>query len=90
MDVLIKPRLEEEKRKNIQQTKEEATENAITTVKQKIKEQMEAEQAAREAEGKYFHTLKVLHKYSKMPRRCYFFKDILDIFIKIDFNHFSC
>lgn len=62
MDVLIKPRLEEEKRKNIQQTKEEATENAITTVKQKIKEQMEAEQVAREAEGKcHHHILIVLH-----------------------------
>lgn len=51
MDELIKPRLEEEKRKQLQQTKDDATEHAITTVKLKIKEQFDAEQAAREAEG---------------------------------------
>ena len=51
MDVLIKPKMEEEKQKYIAEQKKEATENAISTVKMKIKEKMEAEQAAREAEG---------------------------------------
>lgn len=51
MDVLMKPKMEEEKQKYIAEQKKEATENAISTVKMKIKEKMEAEQAAREAEG---------------------------------------
>lgn len=51
MDVLIKPKMEEEKQKYLAEQKKEATENAISTVKMKIKEKMEAEQAAREAEG---------------------------------------
>ncbi|KAK3580661.1 hypothetical protein CHS0354_017936, partial [Potamilus streckersoni] len=49
MDAMIKPRLEEEKKKNLKQARDEATENAINQVKAKIKEQIEAEQAAREA-----------------------------------------
>ena len=51
MDVIIKPRMEEERQKFIADQKKEATENAIQTVKQKHKEQAEAEQARREAEG---------------------------------------
>lgn len=49
MEELIKPRLEVEKEKALENTRKEATEAAITTVKAKIKEQMEAEQAARDA-----------------------------------------
>lgn len=52
MDELIKPRMEEEKKKLIQQTRDETTETSLTAVRQKIKEQFESEQAAREAEGK--------------------------------------
>lgn len=51
MDTLIKPYLDEEKSRFIEKTREDTTETAITTVKMKIKEQMEAEQAAKEAEG---------------------------------------
>lgn len=53
MNELIKPRLELEKEKALENTRKEATETAILQVKAKIKEQLEAEQAAREAaEGK--------------------------------------
>ena len=61
MEEIIKPRMAEEKRKMVQQVKEETTESAIQTVKTKLKEQMEAEIAARE-EGKrntersFFHS----------------------------------
>lgn len=57
MDELIKPRMEIEKEKALENTRKEATEAAITQVKAKIKEQLEAEQAAREAaegRGKVF------------------------------------
>jgi len=53
MNELVKPRLEEEKKKAVQTARDEATESAITTIRQKIKEQFDAEQAAREAEGMY-------------------------------------
>ena len=59
MDVLIKPRLEEEKKKLIQQSREDTTEAAITAIRAKIKEQMDAEAAAREAEGGW-HYLTVI------------------------------
>ena len=53
MNELIKPRLELEKKKTVEQAKKDATEVAIAQVKAKIKEQLEAEQAAKEAaEGK--------------------------------------
>jgi F0F1-type ATP synthase membrane subunit b/b' len=48
MDELIKPKIEEEKDKMLQQVKDEAVENAIIAVKQRIKEQMDAEAAAKE------------------------------------------
>ena len=65
MDVLIKPKMEEEKQKYIAEQKKEATENAISTVKMKIKEKMEAEQAAREAEGERGQT-KVTKKQTNL------------------------
>ena len=49
MNELIKPRLEVEKKKAVEQAKKDATEGAIAQVKAKIKEQLEAEQAAKEA-----------------------------------------
>ena len=53
MNKLIQPRLELEKKKAIEQARKDATEVAIAQVKNKIKEQLEAEQAAKEAaEGK--------------------------------------
>lgn len=57
MDAIIQPHLDEEKKRFLEKTKEDATETAITTVKLKMKEQMEAEQAAREAEGKPIRNL---------------------------------
>ena len=48
MEELVKPRMAEEKHKMVQQVREETTEAAITTVKTKLKEQAEAEAAARE------------------------------------------
>jgi len=49
MEELIKPRMEIEKEKALENTRKEATEAAVTQVKAKLKEQMEAEQAARDA-----------------------------------------
>ncbi len=49
MDKLIKSSLEEERQKILEQTQEEATENAIRTVKTRLKEQQEAEQQRKEA-----------------------------------------
>lgn len=46
MTELIKPRMAEEKEKAMQQVRDEATEAAVTTVKAKIKEQMDAEAEA--------------------------------------------
>ena len=54
MDTLIQPYLDEEKSRFLEKTREDTTETAIATVKMKIKEQMDAEQAAREAEGETF------------------------------------
>ena len=48
VEELVKPRMAEEKRKMVQQVREETTEAAIATVKAKLKEQAEAEAAARE------------------------------------------
>lgn len=54
MDTLIQPYLDEEKSRFLEKTREDTTETAIAAVKMKIKEQMEAEQAAREAEGETY------------------------------------
>ena len=55
MNKLIQPRLEVEKKKAVEQAKKDATELAITQVRAKIKDQLEAEQAAKEAaEGMCF------------------------------------
>lgn len=56
MDAIIQPHLDEEKKRFLEKTKDDTTETAIATVKMKIKEQMEAEQAAREAEGIVINT----------------------------------
>ncbi|CAH1800212.1 unnamed protein product, partial [Owenia fusiformis] len=48
INTLIKPRMEEERKTQLQRAKEESTENAIITIKQKIKDEIEA--AAKEAE----------------------------------------
>ena len=48
MEELIKPRMAEEKRKMVQQVRDDTTEAAIVSVKTKLKEQAEAEAAARE------------------------------------------
>ena len=48
VEELVKPRMAEEKHKMVQQVREETTEAAITTIKTKLKEQAEAEAAARE------------------------------------------
>lgn len=50
MDELIKPRMAEEKTKMMEQVREEATEAAITSVKNKLKEEQEAAVAAKENE----------------------------------------
>jgi adenylate/nucleoside-diphosphate kinase len=42
IDVLIKPKFEEEKKKIVDQARKEATEQAIGTVKAKLKEEQEA------------------------------------------------
>lgn len=49
MNKLIQPRLEVEKKRAMEQARKDATELAIAQVKNKIKEQLEAEQAAKEA-----------------------------------------
>lgn len=49
MDKLIQPRLEVERKKTLENVRKESTEAAINQVRTKIKEQMEAEQAAKEA-----------------------------------------
>lgn len=54
MDTLIQPYLDEEKSRFLEKTREDTTETAIATVKMKIKEQMDAEQATREAEGETY------------------------------------
>jgi adenylate/nucleoside-diphosphate kinase len=48
VEELIKPRMEEERKKMVEQVRKDATESAIQTVKAKLKEQLEAEHAARE------------------------------------------
>lgn len=54
MEKLIQPRLELERKKTLENLRKESTEAAINQVRTKIKEQMEAEQAAKEAaEGEY-------------------------------------
>lgn len=56
MDELIKPKMADEKRKMLQHVREEATENAISLVKAKMKEQLDAqkeETATSEAEDKH-------------------------------------
>ena len=50
MDELMKPRLEEEKKKQVEQARVETLENAIAIVKQKIKDQQEAEKQAAKSE----------------------------------------
>ena len=42
----MKPKLAEEKAKQVEAARQEALENAIVVVKQKLKDQMEAEKAA--------------------------------------------
>lgn len=44
----MKPKLEEERRKVVEAAREEALENAIALVKQKVREQLELEQQAKE------------------------------------------
>ena len=48
----MKPKLEEERTKVVDAAREEALENAIALVKQRLKEQMELEQQAKEDTGK--------------------------------------
>ena len=48
MDELIQPKLEEERANMLQQVRDEATENAIIMVKQRLKEQMDVEAAQKE------------------------------------------
>ena len=53
MNKLIQPRLDIEQKKAVEQARKDATEFAIAQVRTRIKEQLEAEQAAKEAaEGK--------------------------------------
>lgn len=47
----MKPKLEEERRKVVEAAREEALENAIALVKQKVREQLELEQQAKEDVG---------------------------------------
>ena len=49
MTKLIQPRLEIERKRAVEQARKDSIEAAITQVKTKLKEQMEAEQAAKEA-----------------------------------------
>ena len=49
MDEFIKPKIEEERQRIVDQVREEATENAIITVRSKLKDQWEAEQQQKEA-----------------------------------------
>lgn len=46
MEKLIKPKLEEEKRKQLDTLRKEATDTAIVTVKTKLREELEAQKAA--------------------------------------------
>jgi len=63
MDKLILPRMDVEKQKTVEKTRKDATEAAIAQVRAKIKEQLEAEQAAREAaEGEIIDSL-LIHVY---------------------------
>lgn len=48
MDELMKPKLDEERKKVVDAAREEALENAIALVKQKIREQIELEQQVQE------------------------------------------
>ncbi len=52
MDKLMQPKIDEERKKIVDAAREEALENAIALVKQKIREQMELEQQAKEEAGK--------------------------------------
>ena len=52
MNEFIKPKMEEAKKKLLDQIKEEATENAVVAVRNKLKEQWEQEQQQKEA-GQY-------------------------------------
>ena len=52
IEELMKPKLEEEREKVVDAAREEALENAIALVKQRLKEQMELEQQAKEDTGK--------------------------------------
>ena len=51
MDKLMQPKIDEERKKIVDAAREEALENAIALVKQKIREQMELEQQAKEEAG---------------------------------------
>ena len=51
----MKPKLAEEKAKQVEAARQEALENAIAVVKQKIKDQLEAEKAATKTDtGQYW------------------------------------
>ena len=59
MDKLMQPKIDEERKKIVDAAREEALENAIALVKQKIREQMELEQQAKEEAGIQLHFLTV-------------------------------
>ena len=67
MDELIKPRMEEEKSKILQNVKEEALETALATVKAKLKEEQEAAAAAKELEtSRYLYLMQEINLHQML------------------------
>ena len=91
----MKPKLEEERRKVVEAAREEALENAIALVKQKVREQLELEQQAKEDVGEcsivfFWYLLSCLTLFCFVMSLFPFINQYCEHCVSLNFYNFHC